>query len=86
MYKQQNPQTAAIMSIGMKALEKALGTLDAELFLVMIKQGEFDYTEWRRENLWPGLTSDEIMARAANNFPQNSFGLEKNEKEEIQEK
>jgi hypothetical protein len=71
-----NPQTAAIMSVGMKALRKALGAYETEIFLVNVKQEQFDYTEWRRDNLWKGMTAEEIMAQAAKNFPQKSFGLE----------
>jgi len=41
------------------------------------KQEQFDYTEWRRDNLWVGMTAEEILARAAANDPIGvSFGLE----------
>jgi hypothetical protein len=77
MYNYDNPQTAAIISIGMKASRETLGVLDAELFLVTVKQQKFDYTEWRRDNLWIGLTAEEIFDRAAANDPiGKSFGLE----------
>jgi len=74
--KYKDPQTAAVMSVGMKALRQALGSFEMELFLVTIKQEQFDYTEWRRDNLWAGMTAEEIMERAAINFPQKSYGLE----------
>ena len=77
MYKYDNPQTAAIISIGMKALRKALGTIDTELFLVTVKNERFDYTEWRRDNLWVGMTAEEIFDQAAANDPiGTSVGLE----------
>jgi hypothetical protein len=76
MYRYDNPQTAAVMSIGMKALRKALGTLDTELFLITVKQEPFDYTEWRRDNLWVGMSADEILTQAAENDPIGvSYGL-----------
>jgi len=69
--------TEAIMCIGMKALREALGALDTEIFLVNVKQENFDYTEWRRDNLWLGLSADEILDSAARNDPIGvSFGLE----------
>ena len=71
-----DPQTAAIMSVGMKALRNALGVYETEMFLVRIKQEEFDYTEWRRDNLWAGMTAEQILEQAASNFPQKSFGLD----------
>jgi hypothetical protein len=70
-----DPQTAAIMSVGMKALRSALGAYETEIFLVRIKQEEFDYTEWRRDNLWAGMTAEQILEQAARNFPRKSFGL-----------
>jgi len=71
----KDPQTAAVMSVGMKALRQALGSFEMELFLVTVKQEQFDYTEWRRDNLWVGMSADEIMKQAAANFPQKSFGF-----------
>ena len=77
MYKDENPQTAAIMSIGMKALREALGTIDTELFLVTVKSTRFDYTEWRRDNLWIGMTAEEILDKAAKKDQIGvSFGLD----------
>ena len=76
MTNYQNPQTAAIMSVGMKALHKALPPVDMEIFLVAIKQEQFDYTEWRRDHLWKDMTAEEIMAQAARNHPEKSYGLE----------
>jgi hypothetical protein len=41
------------------------------------RQEQFDYTEWRRDNLWVGMTADEILERAATNDPIGvSYGLE----------
>lgn len=68
---------AKIMSIGMKALHKALGALDTELFLITLKHERFDYTTWRRDNLWVNMTSREILDISAENDPiGESSGLE----------
>jgi len=48
----------------MSALLAALGEVDAERFISMIKRDTFDYTEWRR-NQWNDMTIDEIFDKAA---------------------
>jgi hypothetical protein len=35
-----------------------------------------NYTEWRRDNLYKGMSVEEISNSAAEHFPQKSFGLE----------
>jgi hypothetical protein len=51
-----------IMSEGMKALQNKLGTVGAEMFLFMIKTEEpFNYTDWRRDNLFEDMTADELL-------------------------
>lgn len=60
-----NATTDAIMSAGMKCLIDKLGTVEAEVFVSMIRQASFDYTEWRRDNLWQGMSIDEIFKLAA---------------------
>ena len=60
----ENIQTSAIMSAGMKALRETLGVVEAEIFITNIKNPGFDYTEWR-ENLWEDLTLHELLERAA---------------------
>jgi len=57
-------QTAAIMSAGMKLLREHLGVIEAEIFITKIGSNDFDYTKWR-ENLWDGLTPQELFDRAA---------------------
>ena len=47
----------------MDALLSALGSVDAERFICMIKRDTFDYTEWRR-GLWNDKSIDEIHALA----------------------
>ena len=47
----------------MDVLVAALGTIDAERFICMIKRDTFDYTEWRRD-LWKDKTIEEIHTMA----------------------
>jgi hypothetical protein len=59
-----NVQDSALLSAGMKTLRDTLGTVRAEVFITLIKQKGFDYTEWRQDNLWRGMTAEEISDRA----------------------
>ncbi|GHV08459.1 hypothetical protein FACS1894217_10930 [Clostridia bacterium] len=55
-----------IMSEGMKALRNQLGTVGAEMFVFTIKsEAPFDYTEWRRDNLFEDMTADELLGASA---------------------
>jgi len=47
----------------MEVLITALGYVDAERFISMVKRDTFDYTEWQRK-LWDGKSIDEIHALA----------------------
>ena len=49
----------------MKCLIEKLGTVEAEMFISIIRENTFDYTEWRRDNLWRGMSVDEIFELAA---------------------
>jgi hypothetical protein len=79
MYRYDNPQTAAIMSIGMNALRKALPSIEFEVFITNIKKDDFDYTEWRKAHLWQSLTVGEILDNASQNTkdykPPQSFEI-----------
>jgi hypothetical protein len=55
---------SALRYEAMGALIQALGTVDAERFISMVKRDTFDYTEWRR-GLWNDMTIDEIYAEAS---------------------
>jgi hypothetical protein len=55
-----NENTSAIVSAGMFLLKEKLGVLDAETFIAAIRNDHFDYTEWRKENLFAGMTAEEI--------------------------
>ncbi|MCL2052956.1 MAG: hypothetical protein FWG90_00730 [Oscillospiraceae bacterium] len=60
-----NVQTSAIMSAGMRALRETLGLIEAEIFITTIKQDRFDYTEWRRDNLFENMTLEQLVHEAA---------------------
>ena len=59
-----NAATSAIMSTGMRCLVEKLGIVEAEMFISAIRENSFDYTEWRRDHLWQGMTLDEIFKLA----------------------
>jgi len=48
----------------MDVLVQALGMVDAERFISMVKRDTFDYTEWRR-GMWNDVTIDDIYAEAS---------------------
>ena len=60
----QNVTTDAIMTAGMNCLMEKLGVVEAEVFLTIIRENTFDYTEWRRDNLWQNMSIHEILQLA----------------------
>ena len=57
-------ETNAILTAGMEALIKTLGTVNAERFISLIIKEPFDYTEWRKENLFKGMSIEQISKEA----------------------
>jgi hypothetical protein len=57
--------TSAIMTAEMRALRETLGLIEAEIFITTIKQERFDYTEWRRDNLFQDMTLEDLVKEAA---------------------
>lgn len=49
---------------GFEVLSKAFGDVDAERFIALTSSDPFDYTEWRKNNLFVGETVDSIMDMA----------------------
>lgn len=49
---------------GFEVLAKAFGDVNAERFIALTNSEPFDYTEWRRDNLFVGETVDSIMDEA----------------------
>ncbi len=49
---------------GFTVLVKALGDVNAERFIMLMNREPFDYTEWRKDNLFAGETVDSLMDKA----------------------
>jgi hypothetical protein len=47
---------------GLDALTTSLGLVDAERFVFLLQRDRLDYTKWR-QNLFPGLSGEEISRR-----------------------
>jgi hypothetical protein len=56
----------------MRCLNNDLGILDAERFMALILREPFDYTEWRRNNLFVGMSIDEIIDEADKYCKENA--------------
>jgi hypothetical protein len=57
--------TAAIMREGMNCLLEKLGTIETEIFISHLLREPFDYTQWRRDNLYNGVALGELNRQAA---------------------
>jgi len=55
---------AVLLDKGIKCLTEGLGLLEAEQFIYVLKSQPFDYTEWRKANLFADMSLDEISDRA----------------------
>ena len=53
-----------IFEKGMKVLVDGIGDLEAEKFISLVNRNQLDYTEWRRENLFKGMSAKELNAAA----------------------
>ena len=49
---------------GFAVLVQAFGDVNAERFIALMNREPFDYTEWRRENLFVSETVDSLMDKA----------------------
>ena len=58
-------QTSAIMTAGIKILRETLGIIETEIFITNIREENFDYTEWRSDNLFNDMILDELVNQAA---------------------
>ncbi len=52
-----------IKMLGLEVLNKSLGIVEAERFVVLIQRERFDYTKWRQD-LFGELSGQEISKRA----------------------
>ena len=74
----ENIQISAIMTAGMRALRETLGIIEAEIFITNIKQERFDYTEWRRDNLFENMSLEGLIETAADFERKNPEFIPKN--------
>ncbi|GHT24038.1 hypothetical protein AGMMS4957_16430 [Bacteroidia bacterium] len=54
----------ALLDKGLTYLTNELGLLETEQFVYLLLSQPFDYTEWRKNNLFVGLSVDEISNAA----------------------
>ena len=64
--------SVALLDRGMRCLNNELGILDAERFVALLLREPFDYTEWRKDNLFVGMSVDEIIDEADKYCKQNT--------------
>jgi hypothetical protein len=62
----------ALLDRGMRCLQNELGILNAERFVALLLREPFDYTEWRRNNLFAGMSLDEIIDEADKYCKENT--------------
>jgi hypothetical protein len=65
--------TAVIMNEGMSYLLEKLGTLETEMFISHILHEPFDYTKWRKDNLYTDTSLDELNQKAAQYSKDHPF-------------
>jgi hypothetical protein len=53
-----------LLNKGFECLTKNLGLVEAERFISLLHVEPFDYTEWRRTNLFPDMSVEEISKQA----------------------
>ncbi len=59
-----------IKTKGLEILRKNLGLIEMEKFITLIQKDKFDYTKWRQD-LFNGLTGEEISKLATENIQQD---------------
>ena len=59
--------SAVLLDKGMRCLTNELGLVEAEQFVFLLLSELFNYTEWRKDNLFTGMSVDEI-SRAADRY------------------
>ena len=59
--------SAVLLDRGMRCLTSELGLVEAEQFVYLLLSEPFNYTEWRKDNLFAGMSVAEI-SRAADKY------------------
>ena len=65
--------TAVIMNKGMNCLLEKLGALETEIFISNLLREPFDYTKWRRNNLYEDVSLQKLNQDAALYAKENPF-------------
>jgi len=65
--------TAVIMSKGMNCLLEKLGVHGTEIFISHLLREPFDYTKWRRDNLYDDMSLQELNQKAAHYAKDHPF-------------
>ena len=60
-----------LLNTGMKHLSDKLGLVEAERFIALLLREPFDYTEWRKDNLFVGMSIEEISNEAKKYCDEN---------------
>ena len=63
--------SAVLLDRGIRCLNNELGILEAERFVALLLRETFDYTEWRKNNLFVGMSVKEISNAAMIYCEQN---------------
>jgi hypothetical protein len=63
--------SAVLLDTGMHYLSEKLGPVEAERFIALLIRESFDYTEWRKSNLFIGKSVMEISEAAKAYFELN---------------
>ncbi len=58
------PTDTEIKIKGYKILAEHLGEVDTERFIALILREPFDYTRWRRKNLYEGESIEDLSKKA----------------------
>jgi len=56
--------SAVLLDKGMRCLTDQLGLVEAEHFVYLLLSEPFNYTEWRKDNLFAGMSVAEISKAA----------------------
>ncbi len=70
---------AEIKVLGFEILTQQLGLVEAERFIALIQREKFDYTQWR-QNLFAGLSGEEISRQALELWRKSSSSASTQEK------
>ena len=63
--------SAVLLDKGMRCLNNELGLVQAEQFVYLLLSEPFNYTEWRRENLFVSMSVAEISSAAEKYCKEN---------------